>query len=420
MKKFTFILLIFAANISFAQNPIYKTITYLTGNCLTPDTTYYTFGVRGSSSFFSSKVTQTLLTPTIVVHQYKPPVVTPPPPPVNKPPVVTLSITSFTSTSVTFSAIATDPEGSPLTYQWQKVSGGVATINSPTGVSTLISGLSGDYNFSCTVKDNAGGSTTINISYTAAGPTPPPPTPTGSRANLIFESTFEKVTDWTPFNLPVDKGTAWTNAQTCCALNSLNSAPIARTGNKAAMFTLHKSDPLVSGSLRSEITGPEESTFGTTRWYAFSIYLPAGFTPDNTALLVAQWHSSSFNTVPPMKLILENSGWSIVNTSTGNGNSVGDSYHGIGSYSTGVWTDFVIRIMWSNTSGQLQVWKNGTSVFSSSNIKTSYTGGTYFKTGIYGYGWGAGQGSANPPPYVVYIDDWREGNENAVYSDVAP
>lgn len=243
----------------------------------------------------------------------------------------------------------------------------------------------------------------------------------GTRANLIFESTFEKVVDWTVFNLPVDKGTAWTNAQTCCALNSLSGAPISRAGSKAAMFTLRKSDPLVSGSLRSEITGPEESTFGTTRWYAFSIYLPDGFTPDNTALLVAQWHSSSFNTVPPLKLILENSGWSIVNTSTGNGNSVGDDYHGIGSYSTGVWTDFVIKVLWNNTtSGQLQVWKNGTSVFNSTSIKTSYTGGTYFKTGIYGYGWGAGQGSTNPPPYVVYIDEWREGNENATYNDVKP
>lgn len=256
-------------------------------------------------------------------------------------------------------------------------------------------------------------------------PPPPPPVdtttpPSGTRGNLLFESTMEKITNWTIFNLPVDKGTAWTNAQTCCALNSLNSAPIARAGSKAAMFTLHKSDPLVSGSLRSEITGPEESTFGTTRWYAFSIYLPNGFTPDNTALLVAQWHSSSFNTVPPLKLIIENSGWSIVNTSTGNGNSVGDSYHGIGAYTTGVWTDFVIRVVWNNTSGQLQVWKNGTSVFSSSNIKTSYTGGTYFKTGIYGYGWGAGQGSANPPPYILYIDEWREGNENATYNDMKP
>lgn len=398
-----------------AQNPFPVTCVSYNPN---GDTVYTTNWVKGTKAgTFSSKVNQVISSVTIVIKPFKS-VVTPPP--VNKPPVVSVAITAQSNTTVTLAATASDPDGTIAGYSWVKQSGGAATINSPAGSSTLITGLKGIYVFSVTVKDNLGLTATTTIPYTAPGDPMDTTTPGGPRANLILESTFEKVTDWTIFNLPVDKGTAWTNAQTCCALNSLNSAPIARAGMKAAMFTLRKSDPLVSGSLRSEITGPEESTFGTTRWYAFSIYLPTGFTPDNTALLVAQWHSSSFNTVPPLKLIVENSGWSIVNTSTGNGNSVGDSYHGIGVYSTGVWTDFVIKVTWSNTAGALQVWKNGTSVFSSTNLKTSYTGGTYFKTGIYGYGWGAGQGSANPPPYVVYIDEWREGNENAVYNDMKP
>lgn len=414
MKKLLTILLLLPIYL-LAQNPFPVTCTSYNPNGDTVLTTNWVKGTKAGT--FSSRVNQVISSVTVVIKPFKP-IVTPPPP--NQPPTVSVSGPSSITlpvNSVTLTEVASDIDGTVMGVVWAKLSGGTATIGG--GNPCLITGLSeGSYTIKATVTDNGGatGSSTFSFTVLPAVVVTPP----GTRANLIFESTFEKVTDWTVFNLPVDKGTAWTNAQTCCALNSLTNAPIARAGVKAAGFTLRKNDPDVSGSKRSEITGPEEATFGTTRWYAFSIYLPTGFTPDNTALLVAQWHSSSFNTVPPLKLILENSGWSIVNTSTGNGNSVGDSYHGIGAYTTGAWTDFVIKVTWSNTAGALQVWKNGTSVFSSASLKTSYTGGTYFKTGIYGYGWGAGQGSANPPPYVVYIDEWREGNENATYNDVKP
>lgn len=257
----------------------------------------------------------------------------------------------------------------------------------------------------------------------------PPPPPPPARQNLIFQSTFETVTNWLGtiggdgfHHIPVDIGTDWIAEQTCCGLNSLNGAPLARVGTKAAMFTEHKNDPLVSGSLRAELTGPDDNTFNKVRWYGFSIYLPPSFTSDNTALLVAQWHSNTFNTIPPMKIIIDDTEhWNIVNTSTGDGNNIGDDYHDLGVINKGSWTDFTLRILWNNTTaGQLQVWKNSISVFNDAAIRTSYTGGIYFKTGIYAYGWAAGQGSVNPAPYIVYIDEWRVGNENATYNDVAP
>lgn len=247
---------------------------------------------------------------------------------------------------------------------------------------------------------------------------PPPP----ARQHLLFQSTFETVTDWTALTLPVDIGVPWSNQQTCCGLNSLDLAPIARVGLKAAMFTERKNDPDVSGSLRSELTGPDLTTFNLVRWYGFSIFLPANFTTDASAELHAQWHSTTFNTIPPLSLwIDETEHWTLVNTSTGDGNAVGNNYTDLGLVDKGVWTDWVIRVLWNNTtSGQLQAFKNGVSVFNSNAIRTSYTGDTYFKTGIYAFGWAAGQGSANPAPRIVYIDEWRVGDQLATYFDVAP
>lgn len=254
------------------------------------------------------------------------------------------------------------------------------------------------------------------------GPLLPPPPDTTTRAHLIFQSTYETVSSWTGLTLPVDIGTAWGNQQTCCGLASLDNAPLARVGSKAAMFTEHKNDSIVSGSLRSEITGMGHTTFNQVLWYGFSIYLPGSFNGDASALLVAQWHSQDFNTIPPLKLMIDESEhWQIVNTSTGDGTSVGDSYHDLGAINKGVWTDWVVRVLWNNTTaGQLQIFKNGVSLFSSNAIRTSYTGNNYFKTGIYAFGWAAGQGSGSPAPYIIYVDEWRIADSGGSYFDVAP
>ncbi|WP_245793181.1 PKD domain-containing protein, partial [Flavisolibacter ginsengisoli] len=59
--------------------------------------------------------------------------------------------------SVTLSGSGSDPDGSIASYAWSKVSGGAATINSPSAATTTVSGLAqGSYIFRLTVTDNAG------------------------------------------------------------------------------------------------------------------------------------------------------------------------------------------------------------------------------------------------------------------------
>lgn len=246
----------------------------------------------------------------------------------------------------------------------------------------------------------------------------PPP----SRQNLLFQSTFETVNNWTALTLPVDIGTPWGNQQTCCGLNSLDQAPTARVGARAAMFTERKSDPQISGSLRAEITGPDMATFGGVFWYGFSVFLPANFTTTASSMLVYQWHSSDFNNAGAAAQleIGDDQMWSMVVTSNGSPTNLAFTFNDLGPIDRGGWTDWVCRFLWSDTNaGQMQIFKNGTQVYNNNNVITSWPGSIYFKTGVYAFGWAAGQGGANPQPMTIYIDEVRVGNSAATYFDVA-
>ncbi|HEY0750125.1 MAG TPA: PKD domain-containing protein, partial [Chitinophagaceae bacterium] len=98
----------------------------------------------------------------------------------NQPPAVNAgpdkSITLPTS-SVSLSGSASDPDGSIASYQWTKVSGGAATITSPSSASTTITGLvQGSYVFRLTVTDNGGATASDDVSVTVNAATNQPPT----------------------------------------------------------------------------------------------------------------------------------------------------------------------------------------------------------------------------------------------------
>jgi len=78
--------------------------------------------------------------------------------------------------SVTLTGTASDPDGSIASYQWVKLSGGAATITSPSSLSTTVTGLvQGTYSFKLTVTDNQGAtaSDTVQITVNAAANQPP-------------------------------------------------------------------------------------------------------------------------------------------------------------------------------------------------------------------------------------------------------
>jgi hypothetical protein len=74
--------------------------------------------------------------------------------------------------SATLNGTASDPDGSIASYSWTKVTGGAATITSPSSASTTVTGLvQGSYTFRLTVTDNLGASASsdVNITVNAAG-----------------------------------------------------------------------------------------------------------------------------------------------------------------------------------------------------------------------------------------------------------
>jgi hypothetical protein len=93
--------------------------------------------------------------------------------PVNQPPKVTansdISI-NLPTNSVNLSALATDADGKIASYAWSKLSGGAATISSPSASSTSVTGLSqGTYVFRVSVKDDKGAEASDDVQITVNG-----------------------------------------------------------------------------------------------------------------------------------------------------------------------------------------------------------------------------------------------------------
>jgi dienelactone hydrolase len=85
----------------------------------------------------------------------------------NKPPVVSAgdkkTITLPTNSS-SFTAVASDPDGSIASYQWTKIGGGVITMSGAnTATLSLKSALVGTYVFEVLVKDNKGATSTAIV-----------------------------------------------------------------------------------------------------------------------------------------------------------------------------------------------------------------------------------------------------------------
>ena len=128
-------------------------------------------------------------------------VVNAPPPPVNQVPTTNagsdVSITLPTSTT-SFTASATDPDGTISTYAWTEVSGpNTATIQAPATSNTNISGLiAGVYVFKMTVKDNGGATATddIQVTVNAAPVNQAPTTNAGSDVTITLPTSSTSFT----------------------------------------------------------------------------------------------------------------------------------------------------------------------------------------------------------------------------------
>lgn len=224
------------------------------------------------------------------------------------------------------------------------------------------------------------------------------------RQNLLLETTFESSNFLN----------GWSNYQHCCDYSVQQTQEQFKAGSKALRIEVRRSDPQTSGSIRSEITQPSDP-MNQDRWYAFSLYLKDWIDDDNGEH-VFQWHPGNDTGTATMSLWTTGGRFTYV---TNSGGQVSNEYQDIGPVLSNQWVDFVIHLRWATDStGILQVWKNGDLVINRSGVKTS-SDAPYFKLGINKFGWTT-PATSSTTQRILYFDEVRIGNANATYRDMAP
>ncbi|MEI9809123.1 MAG: polysaccharide lyase [Bacteroidota bacterium] len=208
----------------------------------------------------------------------------------------------------------------------------------------------------------------------------------------------------------------WANYQHCCDYSVQQTTERVKAGSTAMRIEIRKTDGMVSGSIRSEITQGNDP-LNQDIWYGFSIYLK-DWEDDNAPESIFQWHPDNPFGTGTMSLWTSGGRFTYVTSNNNNSTSATNEYTEIGPVISNQWIDFVIHIRWATDStGLLQVWKNGEQVIDRANVKTAAIS-SYFKLGINKFGWLTQESTVTQR--VMYYDEVRIGNANATYNDVAP
>ncbi|HEX3113183.1 MAG TPA: polysaccharide lyase [Candidatus Eisenbacteria bacterium] len=170
-----------------------------------------------------------------------------------------------------------------------------------------------------------------------------------------------------------------------------------RQGRFAAKFTVRPGDKFgATSGERSEVlyTGANEVE-GDDVWYAWSTLFPSDWITPTGWSIFTQWHSS-YPVSPPISFNMKGERIQ-VNFNTGAVDSgsatVKPVYPITAALERGVWNDFVVHIVWSSTSGSIQVWhRTGSNPFAlkvdAAGVPTMQTLGgvvsnNYLKIGFY-------------------------------------
>lgn len=192
------------------------------------------------------------------------------------------------------------------------------------------------------------------------------------------------------------------------------SQPV-RSGQWAGKSFLRSSDPDVSSGTRAEFVDKTSSPLHQVRWYGLSIYAGDDFIcPQQTDGVVLQFHQQASTGSPVLAFRLLNNKWRITSNTDLSGPRRTFTTLPLVS---GVWTDWVIRVKWSEEeTGELTIWQNDRLVFHETQLRTTYPTeqtGPSVKFGQYH--------SVNEvPENTLYFDSYRMAGPVSSYQDVAP
>ncbi|MEI8087448.1 MAG: polysaccharide lyase [Paludibacter sp.] len=249
------------------------------------------------------------------------------------------------------------------------------------------------------------------------------------KGNLIFEGDFERGN--------LDNFTLSGNQR-----NRLVTTP-TRSGKYALRSTVDRYDD--NAAYRCEIVAKDQNArqgylyqeVGKEYWYAFSTFIPRDFIIDNLTELIAQFHGTPDEGedwfLPNFSLHITENHYEI--------NRYWDSKHitnwkerdGEDHYTFGnitddkeKWTDWVFQIKWSyakDGDGFMKIWKDGVLIFDKKGPNCSNDDlGPFLRFGLYKWDWRHTEQKkpGNTTHSVIYHDEYRIGNANAKYEEVAP
>ncbi len=130
---------------------------------------------------------------------------------------------------------------------------------------------------------------------------------------------------------------------------------------------------------------------GGTSWWAWSMYLPAGFHVDTDAespvgngwMLCTQWHG--VNDLNLVFGLTKGAGPHLEIGTMTKGTARSSDWVSPAALPLGQWVDFVVGVTWSNTAGHLTVKMNKATVvnINTPTLESGANGMTYFKQGVY-------------------------------------
>lgn len=211
------------------------------------------------------------------------------------------------------------------------------------------------------------------------------------------------------------------------------STDFARIGTKSMRFELNNSDKVCGGSKRAElyVQGSKPVT-AQLKWFAWSNYLPAGYSKDSNAECHFQIHSKDSPTAgsPLFELSLQNDGWYVQQSYNLLGTGKATSrLKQIGLADKGKWNDWVLQFEPKvDTTGIMRLWRNGKLVYeylgaNFNNVIDATTGKLipegpgYPKFGIYKWPWAKQANWNKVTKRVTYIDMVRMGDVNCTLAD---
>ncbi|MBV6319950.1 heparin lyase I family protein [Duganella violaceipulchra] len=144
-------------------------------------------------------------------------------------------------------------------------------------------------------------------------------------------------------------------------------------------------DPTVAGASGSYVAPTNESVKSGLRWYAMSVYFPAGWTNSANPVSVLQIATSQASGLaPPLSIQVRNGNLEVSQTSnhlmSGSAtpaNSANETFR-LAKLVTGKWYCFVVKAEWYQTlgSGNMTLWMNGDKIYDAYRAINNY--GTAF------------------------------------------